>query len=307
MTNKDKSKKPAKPSPGYSKQQLGVAAGAIAIVAVLAVVYWPSFQILNVVWQEPDYSHGYLVPFFAGFLLWHRKSMIPGQPWTSSWMGVVLMALSAIGYLMAGLLGFKLIIAFSLLPCLAGVVLLLGGWPLLRWCWPAIFFLGFMIPLPQGIETMARLPLQRLAAIASTYLLQTTGLPAVAEGNVIYLTDYPINVAEACSGLRMLMTSVALTCGLAFVLQRPIWERLVVLASAVPIALAVNICRVTVTGLCHEYLGAEVAERVFHDLAGYLMPALAVLLLWLEIEILRRLTIEPGEGPALAGALAAKS
>jgi len=283
-----------------------VVVAALAVVAILGVVYWPSMRILLRVWEQPDYSHGYLVPAFAAFLLWVRRDMMPRERWTGSRWGVVLLVLSGVLYLTAGILGFNLIIAFSIIPCLAGIVLMLGGWPMMRWAWPAIFFLGFMIPLPQSLETMARVPLQRLAAIASTYLLQTFGLPAVAYGNVIQLTDYPINVAEACSGLRMLMTSTALTFGLFFLLQRPLWERLVVLLSAVPIALAVNVIRIAATGLCHEYLGQEVADHVFHMLAGWMMMPMAVGLLWLEISILSRLTIEPGEGPALAGALAAK-
>lgn len=288
------------------KSQWPLIAGGLALVAVLWLVYGSSFRLLWRTWEEPDYSHGYLIPFFAVFLLWFRRELAPRGTWSGSWWGAVLIALSGGLYVAAGLMGFKLIIAFSMIPCIAGIVLMLGGWPMMRWCWPSVVFLCFMIPLPMALETMARMPLQRLATVASTYILQTCGLPAVARGNVIQLSEYPINVAEACSGLRMLMTSVALTCGLAFVLDRPLWERLLVLASAIPIALAVNIIRVAATGLCHEFFGAEMAEKVFHDVAGYMMPALAVLLLWLEIEILRRLTIEPDEGPSLAGALAPK-
>ncbi len=289
-----------------SQFQFAIIGAAVAVVGILSYVYWPSFRMLLRVWEEPDYSHGYLVPAFAGFLLWVRRDQMPSGEWKGSWWGVFMIALAAVSFLLAGILGFNLIIAFSLLPCVAGIALMLGGWPMIRWSWPAILFLGFMIPLPEAIETMARVPLQRLAAIASTYLLQTLGLPAVANGNVIHLSEYPINVAEACSGLRMLMTSVALTFGLAFVLKRPVWERLIVLTSAIPIALAVNVIRITVTGLCHEYLGAEIADKVFHTMAGYLMMPMAVALLWLEIAILTRLTFEPQEGPALVGALAAK-
>ncbi len=280
--------------------------GIVAIVAVLGIVYASTLGILVRTWDQPDYSHGYIVPFFAAFLLWVRRDMFPRKEWKGSWFGVVLVVLSALLYLVAGIMGFNLIIAFAIIPCVAGIVLMLGGWPLMRWSWPAIVFLCFMIPLPVSLETAARIPLQRIGAIISTYLLQTFGLPAVAEGNVIALSDYSIGVAEACSGLRMLMTSAALTFGLAFILQRPLWERLVILISAVPIALITNIVRITVTGLCYEFFGQEVAERVFHDLAGWLMMPMAVGLLWLEIIILQRLTIDPDQGPALAGALAAK-
>ena len=193
--------------------------------------------------------------------------------------------------------------AFAIIPTMLGVALLLGGWPALRWSWPAIAFLTFMIPLPDFIESTAMVPLRKIGTTASTFTLQTLGLAAVAEGNVILLSDYQIGVAEACSGLRMLMTSLALAFGLAFVSNRPIWERLVIVVSAVPIALLTNVFRITLTGLAFEFFGPEAAEKVFHDLAGWLMMPMAVALLSLEMTILAKMTIEPQEGSTLAGAL----
>ncbi|MHB8866907.1 MAG: exosortase/archaeosortase family protein [Pirellulaceae bacterium] len=276
----------------------------LVIVLVMAVVYWPSMRMLTRVWETPDYSHGYLVPLFAGFLLWVRRDMLKFENMRGSWFGVLLILASALFFVGAGVLGFKLIGAFSLLPALAGIVLMIGGWSMFRWAWPAIVFLGFMIPLPVAMETMATQPLRRVGTLASTYILQTVGLPAISEGNVILLSDYEIGVAEACSGLRMLMTSGALAFGLAFIVQRPLWERFLIVLSAVPIALITNIFRIAITGLCYEFAGQELADHVFHNVAGWLMMPMAVGLLWLELAILSRLTIEPQQGPAMVGALA---
>ncbi|MHB8973545.1 MAG: exosortase/archaeosortase family protein [Pirellulaceae bacterium] len=274
------------------------------LVLVLVAVYWPSMRMLTTYWDTPDYSHGFLVPFFAGFLLWVRRDMFKLDDRRGSWVGAALILASALFFVAAGVLGIRLIGAFSLLPALAGIVLMVGGWSMFRWAWPAIVFLGFMIPLPVALETMATQPLRRIGTLASTYILQTVGLPAVAEGNVISLSDYEIGVAEACSGLRMLMTSGALAFGLAFLIQRPLWERVIIVLSAVPIALITNILRIAITGLCFEFAGKDLADHVFHNVAGWLMMPMAVGLLWLELAILSRLTIEPQRGPAMVGTLA---
>lgn len=288
------------------KDLLPIAVPAAVVLLIMAAVYWQAMWMLTRVWRQPDYSHGYLVPFFAALLLWVRRDMYQPERMRGSWWGVPLIVAAALLYLGAEILGMKLVGVFSLVPCIAGIVLICGGWSMLHWAWPAILCLGFMIPLPSSVEAMATAPLRRIGTIASTYLLQTFGLGAVAEGNVITLSEHQIGVAEACSGLRMLMSSTALAYGLAFIIQRPLWERLIILLSALPIALATNVFRIVITGLCYEYAGPELAEKVFHDFAGWLMMPMAIGLLWVLMAILSRLIIEPPQGPTLAGALSAK-
>jgi exosortase len=183
--------------------------------------------------------------------------------------------------------------AISLIPCTAGVIWMVGGWKLCRWSLPAVMFLIFMIPMPYTLEVMMADPLQRLATLTSTFALQTLGLPAIADGNVILLNDVRIGIVEACSGLRMMVIFFALSTAVALVIRRPLWERMLIAASAVPIALIVNISRITVTGVLHDTVGTEIANAVFHDLAGWLMMPVALALLGVELAILSRLLIEP--------------
>jgi exosortase len=187
--------------------------------------------------------------------------------------------------------------AVSLLCCLAGAVILLGGWPAWKWSWPAIGFLVFMIPLPYFLEIALAGPLQRIAVISSTFLLQTFGLPALAEGNVILLSEVELGIVEACSGLRMLVVFFALTSAVALVIRRVWWEKVLVVLSALPIALLVNIIRITATGVLYEKVSSEAANAVFHDFAGWLMMPLALAMLWLELVFLKRLfpEMEPSE------------
>jgi exosortase len=195
--------------------------------------------------------------------------------------------------IIAARLHFDWLDAASLVPTVIGVCLLLGGWRLLAWAWPAAVFVCFLLPLPFQVEIALAHPLQRLATVASTYALQTVGLPAVAEGNIIVIDDLRIGVLEACSGLGMLVTFFALSTAVAILVERPLLDRLVLFGSAIPIGVCVNVARITVTGILHRTAGSAIANAVFHDLAGWLMMPLALGLLWLEMLYLRWLFIAP--------------
>jgi len=191
---------------------------------------------------------------------------------------------------------------YSFVPCVAGIFLLVGGWKTIRWAGPAIAFLVFMFPLPGFLDTGLLAPLQKLATTASTYCLQTMGIPTYSDGNRIVIGEIQLGVVEACSGLRMLTIFVALAVAITLVTERPLWERVVTVLSAVPIALAVNIARITVTGVLHLTVGAELADLVFHDAAGWVMMPMALGLLYVEFQILSHLVIEDGPaGPLQIG------
>jgi len=181
-----------------------------------------------------------------------------------SWSGLGLLLFGAALRLTAAHLYFEPLDAFSLVPTLAGLVWLAFGWQGLRWAWPAVAFLVFMLPLPFQVEGLLAQPLRALATTASTYALQTLGYAAVAEGNHILIDDVRLGVADACSGLGMLMTFFALAPPSPLILQ-PSWpDRVVIIASAVPIALVANVARITLTGVVHVACGAAAGQFV-HD------------------------------------------
>src|SRR5262249_39064602 len=159
--------------------------------------------------------------------------------------------------------------AASLLLTLAGLALLFGGRRGLKWAWPAIAFLVFMIPLPYRVETALSHPLQRIATEGSTWGLQTRGLPALAGGDGNVLEHGKIAVVEACNGLAMLLTFAAIATGMAIVIRRPLLDRVVLLLSAIPVAVLVNIIRISSNGVAMEVWDAQVAHDLFHDQAGW--------------------------------------
>ncbi len=264
-----------------------VAAALLAPVVGLAWAFGDTFRDLNLTWAtNPQYSHGYLVPVFALYLLWARRGRLDRDALRPSWWGLPVLAAGLGLRLFGAYFYYEWLGTVALIPCVAGLTLTLAGRAGWRWAWPAVLFLAFMIPLPYRLATALSGQLQWLATVTSTFVMQTCGLPALAEGNVILLNDAEIGIVEACSGLRMLVVFFALATAVALVARRPLLDRLLVLASAVPIALVANIARITATGVLHEFADSATANAFFHDVAGWFMMPLALAMLAVELKVL---------------------
>ena len=274
---------------------------AAALLALLIGTHWGTISRMVDRWtHDPQYSHGFVVPVFALVVLWSRRAMLQRLTWKPAWLGLGLLAVGLTFRFIAVQSDIEPLDALSLLPTAFGLMLLVGGWSALSWAWPALAFLAFMMPLPFTIESALALPLRRVATDMSTYSLQTLGCPATAEGNIILIEDIRLGVAEACSGLGMLMTFFALATALAMIVNAPLHDRLILIASAIPIAVLANVIRITATGVAY-YLGGKdspLARMIYHDLAGWLMMPTALGLLWLELSFLARLFVaEPEAAP----------
>lgn len=272
------------------------------IVLALAYAYLAVFAELVGDWSSnPDMSHGYFVPVVALWLLWLRSEMAPkGESWRVGW-GWVLAGGAAISLgaaLRVGGILFRstTVEAWSLMPIVAGLVMALGGWKALRWAWPSVFFLVFMLPLPSVIGGMLKTNLQSIATTASCYSLQVLGIPAISEGNVIWLSTQAVGVAEACNGLRMLTSFFAISVAACFVLDRPIWQKVVLVLSAPMIGVIANTFRITLTGIVYEQGVSESVSEFVHDFAGWIMMPLAIAILMVELWILSGLVLPDESG-----------
>jgi len=254
--------------------------------------YWPVLCEAAARWaHDPRYSHGFLVPFFACYLLSTRRPERSGFV-PASCPALFLFAAGAALRLFGAYLFMSWFELVSLLVSLAGVSLLWGGWSSLRRSWASIVFLIFMVPLPFRVEGSLGAPLQRLATVASACVLQVFGLPAFSSGNTIVIDDFHIKVIEACNGLGMAYMFLACSVGAALLVRRPFLDSAILIASAIPIALAANIARIVATGLLHQVVGRRIALAVYHDLAGWLMMLMALVILWLLCKLIPHLFIE---------------
>lgn len=243
---------------------------------------------------EPQYSHGFAIPLMALGLGWYSRSkFLPGVA-RSNIFGLSMIVSGIIGHVAAVYFYVEAIDAMSFVVTACGTALLIWGRRAFAALWPSVLFLGFMLPLPFQIERALSDPLQVLGASEAAWYIQTCGIPAIAQGNIILMGDAQLGVAEACSGLRMLMVFFAISTAAVIVSKRTVWEKMLILFSALPIALICNVLRIVATAIAHQSLGREMADLVFHDVSGWLMMPLAMLLLFLELKLLDFLFIEPG-------------
>lgn len=280
----------------------------VVLAGVLTFSYWPAIVRLLHAWKDtPDYEHGFLVPLFAAFLLWVRQDMVNPWPRKGVWWAMAFFVVWAVMRWSCKALHYERDMD-SLFPFLMGLALFLGGWKALQWSWSAIVFLVFMVPLPGFVADSLSHPLQKIATRMSVYVMQTIGIPAIiqgSDGNVIQLSD-PVNrleVAQACSGIRMLTLFVAVCVGAAFLLRLKPWEKITIVVSAIPIAIIANVTRITLTGMLTEWINAATGTFI-HDRAAFYMMPLALLLLWGEMTLISKLLIDTStQGPLLGGPL----
>lgn len=253
--------------------------GFAILAGVVIWAYWPTLVELVRAWdREPDYSHGFLVVPLAIVFMWSRRGGFPGLSVAIAWGGLFLLGFSVALRFVAARFYLTPVDGWSLLFVAAGVAWLLGGWRLLVWASPSILFLWFMVPLPYRAERLVSYPLQRVATKLSCWTLQSLGQPAIAEGNTILLGDHRLEVEEACSGLRILMGVIALAFAYVILTRRTWWEKLLLLSSAIPIALLANAARVVVTGLLSQLVSSEAGATFAHDMAGWCMILFAAVM-----------------------------
>lgn len=250
----------------------------LSIVACL--FYWLfGYEINAIVLQwitDPAWSHGFLIPFFSLYFLNQRKQDILNVDVKPSYVGLMLLAAAIIFYPL-NIVHFRYgyLNPLTVLVALGAVVLLLGGWKMIRYTWLPIAYLVFAIPLPTRYYMMITMPMRQLDTICATAILNlVNGIDANASGVVIDVfykgnrIQPSLNVAEACSGMRLLMAFVALGVAMAYLHYRPAWQRIVLLLSTVPIAIFCNIVRVTVTGFIYILINPVYAQGIYHDLLG---------------------------------------
>jgi len=268
------------------------------VLVAIAFAFHGALYELGRLWlTNADYSHGFLVVAFVAYLLWKRRDRFPATiaRWPDPW-GVPFFVVAGVVYVLADKFNIarEWLQAFAVMLALAGVVVMFcGRWKGLRWAWPAFLFLPMTFPLPYLVEQTVSLELREIATQGANFAFQTFGLPSYTEGNLIVIGETRLAVAEACSGLSMLLVFVALSTAVVFLYQsRPLLDRMFVLAAAVPIAVLCNIIRIVATGLIYHAGWTELGDAIVHDLFGWMMMPLALGFMWGVLKVLDWL-VEP--------------
>lgn len=261
--------------------------------AALAVSFAPNLAFLADKWErDPNYSYGYLVIPITLVVLWTRRGSLRLErvsPPLLGWLPLlaVLLARGAL-FEMNELYFETLLIPFAA----AAAVWAVGGRHLLAWALPPLLFSCFMLTLPNRYNELLADPLQKLATAGSLGTLQILGLPVMADGNVIHVGAESLEVARACNGLSMMLSFATLVAAVVILVEMPLWQRLLLLASAVPIALASNVLRIVGTAMVYHFVGRAAGEKLAHDLAGWLMMPIALALVWIELKVCSWLFVE---------------
>ena len=262
------------------------------LVAALTWGYWNMFEYTASYWNDDLYSHGYLIPVICAYLFWARRKNLVEVTSNERWIGFAILVASLLLRLAASYYDMNPVDRASYVFALLGITQMIGGFAMLRWAGPPIAFLLFMFPLPSKLEHTVLLNLQKIAAMSSTWTLQLLGVPALREGNRIIIDQLPLDVADACSGLRMSTIFGAMSIALAMMINRPWWDRVAILLSAIPVALLTNVIRITATALLYmAFPESEAVKHYVHDWAGFAMMPIAMGILWLELSLLHKITV----------------
>ncbi len=249
----------------------------LIVAAMVVCLYAPNFVKLWSDWGiDENYSHGYIVPVVFGWILWTRREQLAKAEIAPRWWGLVIVV-AGIAQLVVGRLGAENFTAHSsLLLVLSGVTIFLFGLEVFRLVAFPIVWLLLMIPIPAIVFYSITFPLQMFASAIASKGLDLIGVPNLREGNVIVLPNYSMGVVEACSGIRSLISLLAVSVLLGFIREMKTWTWFLLMFSAVPIALIVNAIRIAGTGVAGNYLGEKYAEGFFHTFSGWLLFLLAM-------------------------------
>ena len=285
------------PAPGRGWPSAASLIGALAIAGAVGWSYRASFAYLARFWGDSNYSHGWLIGPIALAILRQRRGSFPRPGPSPRWWAVLPLAVLMASRYWLYERNEQWAEAATIPLAVASIVLAVLGGRVLLWALPALIYLFFMIPLPPSLNTLMAGPLQTLATRGSVALIQATGTPVVDEGNVISIGTQRLEVAEACRGLSMLLSFAALIAAMVILVRRPIWERVVLVLSTVPIALLCNIARIATTAVVYSKTGRPI--ELVHDWAGMAMMGLALLLVLLELKIMAWLVVEEAatDGP----------
>jgi exosortase len=268
---------------------------AAVLAALLLWVYLPTLsRLVSQWWNDPNFSHGFFVPIFSAFVIWQERSRFAVVRVKPSWWGLLFLG-AGLCILILGQMGAEIFLSrVSMLIVLAGLIVLFLGWNFFRellFPWALLFL---MIPIPAIVFNQITFPLQILASKVASTVLPWMGVPVLREGNIINLPAMALEVAEACSGIRSLISLLTLAVIYGYLMEQKNSIRVLLVVAAIPIAVAANSFRIVGTGLLVQYWDPAKAQGFFHEFSGWLIFVISLLLLYVLHRVLRIFWNEEG-------------
>jgi len=256
---------------------------------VLGIYYSALAEMVLKDWAREDYSHCYLIPFLVFYLIWEKRNQFISQQSVATWIGFIPVTLGILLYWLGELGGETFTIYISFWLVIVGLCLLHFGWQKIKTIWFALFMLLAMFPYPYFVTVRLSLYLKLISSQIGVWLLQLYGMSAYREGNIIDLGFTQLQVVDACSGLRYLISLMVLALILAYWFKAQFWKKAVLFLSSIPIAIFVNSFRIALTGVLYSFIGAAAAEGFFHGFSGWLIFIFTLGILLIEMWILKRI------------------
>jgi len=264
------------------------------LAILLALIFWGALVELERLWStREEYSHAYLIPVISAFLLWQNKNEFMREEFSGSWSGLIVCVIGLAVFVMGDLGTLYVLQHYSLIVVLGGLALSLTGWRGVRLWWAPLLLLLFMVPLPPFLHNNLSGKLQLISSDLGVAVIRVCRISVFREGNVIDLGNYKLQVVEACDGLRYLFPLMSFGFLAAYFFVAPVWQRLVVFLSTIPVTVLMNSFRIGVIGVLVEYWGIQQAEGFLHYFEGWIIFMACVGILVAEMWALTRLT-RPG-------------
>jgi exosortase D (VPLPA-CTERM-specific) len=280
---------------GFPLSWAGVWLAAAVAVALLGVVFGGGIANLIHRWTvEEQYQHGFLIPVVSAFLLWQRREAIARSEVAPSWYGWALVAIAMLCAILGQLSALFLLAQLPIVLALWGLTLASGGKQMAKVTFIPILILALAVPLPYFIDALLTWRLQIISSQLGVWLIRLAGVPVFLEGNVIDLGTFKLQVAEACSGLRYMFPLLSLSFIVAYMFRAPIWQRVVVFLSAVPITILMNSVRIGIAGILVQHFGTEAAEGFIHAFEGWIIFMACTAILLLEVWLFSRVSRSAG-------------
>ena len=246
-------------------------------------------------WELEEYSHGYMIPLVALYMLWQKQQQLPALTTNGAWFGAIAILLGLVAFFMGQMATVYEVVQYGFLACLFGVFLSFFGWRPMSLVWVAFAYLLFMVPLPKFVFKALSAQLQLISSELGVAVIRLFHISVFQEGNIIDLGSYQLQVAEACSGLRYLFPLMSFGFLIAYLFKAPFWQKALLFLSTIPITVLMNSFRIGVIGVTVEYWGIEMAEGFLHQFEGWVVFIGCLAVLLSEMWILHRFVTRSSE------------